>query len=314
MKISIGISTCLLGEKVRFDAGHKRDLFITDILGVYFSFVPVCPEIDIGMGVPRESVRLVGAEDSPKMLGARSNKDWTHKMNRYAIQKVKKIDKQKLRGFILKKDSPSCGMERVRVYNDKGMAVRNGRGLFAKQLLDKNPLLPVEEEGRLNDPNLRDNFIVRVFAYDRLLNLFDNKFKRGEVVEFHSTHKYLIMAHSLKHYKLMGQLVAAIKNFKPNEFKEKYSTLFMEALQVKTTINKNLNVLMHIMGYMKNSLSSSDKKYILNIIEDYRNQLVPLIVPITLIRHYIEKHNVEYITNQYYLNPHPKELMLRNHV
>jgi len=303
-----------LGEKVRFDAGHKRDRYITDILGDYFNFISVCPEVDIGMGVPRESVRLVGSVDSPSMLGVRSGKAWTNKMNRYSQRRVNKIEKQKLRGFILKKDSPSCGMERVKIYNEKGMAVRNGRGLFADHLLKKLPLMPVEEEGRLNDHVLRDNFIVRVFAYDRLLNLFDKRYKRGNVVEFHAAHKYLIMAHSQKHYKSMGPLVASIKSYTTNDFKERYSILFMEALKIRSTVKKNVNVLQHIMGYLKSDLSATDKKYISNIIDDYRNQLVPLIVPLTLIKHYVEKLQVEYISNQYYLNPHPKELMLRNHV
>jgi len=314
MRINIGVSSCLLGNNVRYDGGKRTDYFITHILSGYVNLIPVCPEVEIGMRIPREKVNLIGSLEKPHMIGEDSGIDWTSKMKKFSGQKVKLINEMNIRGYILKNNSPSCGMERVKVYNEKGMAVRKGRGLFAEQLLNRNPLMPVEEEGRLNDPKLRDNFIVRVFAYDRLLSLFDNKFNRGEVVEFHSTHKYLLMAHSLKHYKLLGKLVAAVKNYKPTEFKENYSSLFMEALKIKTTVKKNINVLMYIMGFLKTNLSSNDKKYILNIIEDYRNQLVPLIVPITLLKHYIEKYDIEYIVNQYYLNPHPKELMLRYHV
>ncbi len=312
--IKVGISSCLLGQKVRFDAGHKHDRYITDVLGPFFAFVPVCPELEVGMGVPRESVRLEGTTESPRMVGNKSGADWTDRMNRYAAGRVRRRDLSGLSGYILKKDSPSCGMERVRVYNESGMPDRAGVGLFAAALLRQFPLLPVEEEGRLHDARLRDNFIVRVFAYDRLRNLFQKSYTRGRLVDFHTRHKYLLMAHSPKHYKLLGQLVADVKHRTPSEMREEYSRLFMEGLAVKTTPKKNANVLQHLLGYLKKQLGPREKQDIVGVIDDYRNELVPLIVPITLLRHYIEKYEIDYVRDQVYLHPHPKELMLRNHV
>nr|MBN2277354.1 DUF523 and DUF1722 domain-containing protein [candidate division Zixibacteria bacterium] len=311
--IRIGISACLLGQKVRFDGGHKQNHYLTDILGEYFHFVPVCPEVEVGMSVPREAVQLEGSPDNPRMIGIKSRRDWTDRMNRFAAKWTKKLKRENLSGYILKKNSPSCGMERVKVFS-KSIPARTGRGLYAAALIRHSPLLPVEEEGRLNDPALRENFIVRVFAYARLNQLFDDRFSRRSVIDFHTNHKYLLLAHSPKHYREMGQLVARIKDLPPTEFRDRYSRLFMDNLGVKTTIKKNVNVLMHILGFLKNKITSDDKQSILSVIEDYHRALVPLVVPLTLIKHYVLKHNIEYIKDQIYLNPHPKELMLRNHV
>jgi len=312
--IKIGVSTCLLGQKVRFDAGHKHDRYITDILGDYFHFVPVCPELEVGMGVPRESVRLVGSLEAPRLVGTRTGADWTYRMLTYARQRVRRSDLLDLCGYILKKDSPSCGMERVKLYHESGLAERSAAGLYAKILMEQYPLLPVEEEGRLNDARIRDNFIERVFAYYRLRRLFASGFSRGALVAFHTANKYLILAHSPKHYTLLGRLAAEVKAHRPSEFREKYSALFMEALTIKATPKKHHNVMLHILGYLKTDLEPADKKYILGVLDDYRLGLVPLVVPLTLLRHYVAKQGVTYIADQIYLNPHPKELMLRNHV
>jgi uncharacterized protein YbgA (DUF1722 family) len=235
-------------------------------------------------------------------------------MNAYSEKRAGRRDLFQLSGYILKKDSPSCGMDRVKVYLAKGMPEKKGRGLFAAALMNQHPLLPVEEEGRLNDVRLRENFIVRVFAYHRLQGLFRGKFSRGGIVLFHTVHKYLLLAHSPKHYKELGVLVGAVKRHDPEAFRQKYAKLFMTALAVKTTTRKNVNVLTHIFGFLKEHLTSRQKQSILAVIEDYRNELVPLVVPVTLLRHYVELHGVEYVADQVYLNPHPKELMLRNHV
>ena len=247
------------------------------------------------------------------MIGIKSGYDWTAAMDDYSKKRVKKQDISALCGHILKKRSPSCGMERVTLYSGKGVG-KNGRGLFATSLMAEYPLLPIEEEGRLSDAVLRENFITRIFTYHRLRNLFKDRFSRGAVVDFHAANKYLIMAHSVGHYREMGRLVANLSKFKPSEFKNLYFEKFMDALGNKTTAKKNVNVMQHIFGYLKEYLGPIDKKYILNIIEDYRQELVPLIVPLTLLKHYIEKYDVAYIKNQIYLNPHPKELMLRNHI
>jgi len=312
-QIQVGISACLVGQKVRFDAGHKRDRYITDILGRFIQFVAVCPELEVGMGVPREAVRLEGSTESPGMVGNKTGKDWTDRMNAYAEKRVRRGDLQNLSGYILKKDSPSCGMERVRVYAPSGMPTRAGVGLYAAHLKRRFPLLPIEEERRLNDPEIRENFIERIFAYYALRKLFADRFSRGRVVEFHAAAKYLLLSHSPRHYKRLDALVAAIMSYSPAAFRDEYSRLFMEALAVKTTARKNVNVLQHILGFLKNDLPSDDKRYVIDVIEDYRNGLAPLIAPITLVRHFIRKYNIEFIADQSYLNPHPKHLMLRNH-
>jgi uncharacterized protein YbgA (DUF1722 family)/uncharacterized protein YbbK (DUF523 family) len=286
-RIKVGISSCLLGDKVRWDAGHKRDRYITDILGAYFSFIPVCPETEVGMGVPRESVRLVGDISSPRMVGNKTGEDWTGRMREYLRKRIKQLERYNFSGYILKKDSPSCGMERVRVYQKSGIPLKQGRGLFGGALVDHFPHLPIEEEGRLNDPALRENFIVRVFAYSRLQELFKGKFSRNKIVRFHTVHKYLLLAHSPKHYKILGQLVAQIKRYKPVNFKEKYMETFMQALSVKSTARKNVNVLQHIMGFLNPHLMPQARADIFKVIENYRAGLVPLIVPLTLIQHYI---------------------------
>lgn len=313
-KIRIGISSCLLGEQVRYDGGHKHDRFLTDGLGPYVEWVPVCPELEVGMGVPREAVRLMGPAEAPRMVGIDSGTDWTAKMNAYSGRRVARLGALGLSGYVLKSKSPSCGMERVKLYGPKGMATKDGVGLFARALLGGQPLLPVEEEGRLNDPHLRDNFIVRVFAFHRLRKLAEGKFSVGKLVGFHTAEKYLLLAHSPKHYRALGQLVAGAKGAPAEELKERYTTLFMECLRVRSTVKKNVNVLQHIVGFLPDSVPAGERREILRVIEDYRLGLVPLVVPVTLLRHYVRAHGVAYIENQTYLNPHPKELMLRNHV
>ncbi|RCK72419.1 MAG: Hypothetical protein YbgA [Ignavibacteriae bacterium] len=312
--IRIGISSCLLGEKVRFDAGHKKDLYLTNILGKYVEWIPVCPEVEVGMGVPREAIRLVGKANNPNLVGTKSGRDWTDEMKKFSQMRNKQLAEMNLSGFIFKKDSPTCGMERVRVYSQSGSPSKEGIGIFARSFIEQFPLIPVEEEGRLNDIKIRENFIERVFAYNRLLNLFSRKFSRGELVRFHTYEKLQLLSHSEKHYRELGNIVAKAKFYGTSELRERYSKIFMEALKIKTTTKKNANVLFHILGYLKNILDKFEKDAIVKIINDYQNELVPLIVPLTLIRHYIEKHNIEYIKFQTYLNPHPKELMLRNHV
>lgn len=312
--IRIGISSCLLGRKVRFDAGHKHDRYITDILGPFVDFVAVCPEIEVGMGVPREAVRLVDDLENPRMIGNKSGEDWTARMNRFSSRRVKKPDLKDLCGFILKNRSPTCGMERVKVYIGEGAAERKGTGLFAAVLLRQFPDLPVEEEGRLSDASLRENFVERLFAYKRLQELYAQPFSRKEMIAFHAAHKFLLLAHSPEGYRQLGQLVGRIKSVTPAQFKDEYRSLFMRTLKYQATVKKNTNVLQHIAGFLKKELTEAEKRDVHQAIADYHQSLIPLIVPITLLRHFVGKHEVEYIQNQYYLNPHPKELMLRNHV
>lgn len=312
--IRLGISTCLLGEPVRYDGGHKRDRFITDTLGQYVEFVPVCPETECGLGVPRESMRLQGDPASPRLVTSRTGVDHTDRMVAWAERRLKELEQEDLCGFIFKSDSPSSGMERVRVYSDKGMPERKGVGIFARMFMEHFPLLPVEEEGRLHDPKLRENFIESIFTLKRWRDLLKDHPTRGKLVAFHTEHKLLILSHSPKHSQLMGKLVAGAKQIPPGKLYREYEALFVAALMVKTTVKKNTNVLQHMMGYFKKELSPDEKQELIEVIDGYHEGLAPLIVPITLLRHYVRKYDQPYLKEQVYLNPHPVELKLRNHV
>lgn len=313
-KIRLGISTCLLGENVRFDGGHKHDQYLTGTLAQFVEWVPVCPEVEIGLGTPRESLRLVGDPEAPRFVTTKTNLDHTEAMLKFAHAKVEQLQRLKLNGYILKKDSPSCGMERVRVYSTQGMPARNGVGLYARVLIEQMPNLPIEEEGRLNDARLRENFIVRIFCHYRWQKFLEKPFRVHGLVTFHAQHKFLLLAHHEKNFRELGKLVAAAKSHKPQALLEKYEQLFFATLRHLATTRKHTNVLSHIAGYFKKQLDEKDKKELHTTIEDYRRGLLPLIVPMTLIKHYLNKFDVPYIQDQVYLHPHPKELMLLNHV
>jgi uncharacterized protein YbgA (DUF1722 family)/uncharacterized protein YbbK (DUF523 family) len=313
-KIKLGISACLLGENVRYDGGHKLDRFLTDTLGQYVKYVPVCPEVECGLPVPRESMHLEGDPDSPRLVTIRTKQDMTDRMVKWAQKRVSELEKEDLCGFIFKSDSPSSGMERVKVYNEKGTPVKKGVGMFARIFMEHFPLLPVEDEGRLRDPKLRDNFVERIFALKRWREILSKKESRGTLVEFHTKHKLLILSHSPKHYQMMGKLVAKAKEILIKDLYQQYQAILMEALQLKTFPKKNANVLQHMMGYFREQLSSDEKQELLEVIDHYRHEYIPLIVPITLINHYVRKYDQPYLKQQVYLNPHPLELQLRNHV
>ena len=314
-KIKIGMSSCLLGEEVRWDGDHKHDQYVRDVLGSYFDYVSICPEVDVGMGVPRETVALYGTLENPKMITKRSKTDWTKKMNHYTKDRIHELTKENLCGYVFKSKSPSCGIGKVPIYSEFGSSrMRHGSGVFASSFVKVFPLVPVEDEGRLHDPVIRENFIVRIFCFHRLQLLVRKSFSIGSLVRFHTRHKFLILSHSRKKYDDMGELVANAKKIKTAELKTRYSKLFMAALTYKSTPKKNTDVLLHMVGFLKKILTREGKKDILSVIEDYRNELLPLVVPVTLIYHQVKKHNIEYLLDQVYLNPHPKELMLRNHV
>ncbi len=313
-KIKIGISTCLLGEKVRYDGGHKLDRFLTETLGQYVEYVPVCPEVECGLPIPRESMHLEGNPDFPRLITSHTKQDLTERMVQWAQKRVLELEKKDLCGFIFKSHSPSSGMERIRVYNERGMPVKKGIGIFARIFMEHFPLLPVEDEGRLHDPKLRENFIERIFTLKRWRKLLTTKETPGSLVDFHTKHKLLILSHSPKHHQMMGRLVGQAKNLPLNELYSQYQSLFLESLRLKTTYKKNANVLQHMMGYFREELSSDEKKELLEIIELYRKGYIPLILPLTLINHYVRKYDQPYLKEQVYLNPHPIELQLRNHV
>ncbi len=309
--LRLGISRCLLGDEVRYDGGHKRDHFLVEVLGRYVEWVPVCPEVEAGFGVPREAMRLVGDPRHPRLMTVTSARDRTAEMARFSDERVRELEALDLSGFVFKKDSPSCGVERVRVFNRQGMPSRNGIGLFARAFMDRFPLIPVEEEGRLCDPVLREHFIERVFCYRRWRDLLKGRITRQAVVEFHTAHKYLLMAHSREHVQRLGRLVANAHRYRPSDLARQYGAGFMEALKVKATVRKHVNVLQHIAGHLKGLLKAGERDELRDVIEDYHRGLVPLVVPITLLKHYVRAYDVAYVRDQVYLNPHPKELMLR---
>lgn len=313
-KIKIGISSCLLGEKVRYDGGHKLDRYLSDTLGKYVQWVPVCPEVEYGLPVPREAMRLTGNPDSPRLLTRKTGIDHTDGMKQWAAKRTKELEGEDLCGFIFKSRSPSSGLRAVKVYTDSGMPVQKGTGIFADAFVRHFPLTPVEDDGRLHDPQLRENFIEKIFVFRRWKNFLNKGAKTADLVSFHTEHKMLLMSHSTKHYRLLGQIVAASGKHKNNEYLTQYITQFMDGLKLIATTKKNTNVLTHLIGYFKKDLTSDEKAELLQVIENYHKGLIPLVVPITLINHYVRKYNEPYLKRQYYLNPHPLELMLRNHV
>ncbi len=312
--IKLGISSCLLGERVRWDGTHKLDRFLSDTISKFVEYVPVCPEVECGFEVPREPFRLVGDPYSPRLITSRTKQDYTDRMSRWARKRVIELEKDDLSGFIFKSRSPSSGMEAVKVYNEKGMSVKKGVGIFARAFMEHFPLLPVEEDGRLHDPKLRENFIERIFTFQRWRKSLVEKKSRGSLVNFHTTHKMLILSHSPHHHRLMGKLVARDKEIPLKELYEQYQILLIEAFRLESTPKKNANVLTHILGYFRQHLSGDEKQELLEIIGLYRQGTIPLIVPITLINHYVRKYDQPYLKEQYYLHPHPLELQLRNHV
>jgi uncharacterized protein YbgA (DUF1722 family)/uncharacterized protein YbbK (DUF523 family) len=313
-KFKIGISSCLLGNEVRWNSGHKHDKYLTGTLGRFVDYVPVCPEVEAGFGVPRESFRLVGDPENPRLITFKSKTDHTDQMLTWAEKRVNQLAREDLCGFIFKSDSPSSGMIRVKVYNEKGMPHKVGVGIFARAFMEHFPLIPVEEDGRLNDPLIRENFILQIFTMKRWRDNVARKRGMGNLVDFHTRNKLLILSHSQKHYRLMGKLVAGGKGMPIKDLYAQYQQLLMEALKLKSTIRKNSNVLQHLMGYFKKQLTGDEKQELLEIFEQYRSEYVPLLVPITLINHYVRKYDQTYLKQQTYLNPHPLELKLRTYV
>ena len=313
--IRVGISTCLLGERVRYDGGHKLDRYLTGTLGQFFEWVPVCPEVEMGLPIPREPIHLEGDPEDPRLVSINSREDLTDRMKAWAARRVEELAEVGLHGFVFKKDSPSSGLFRVKVYDEQGMPKRTGTGMFPRAVMDRFPLLPLEEEGRLNDLRLRENFIERVFAYYRWTQMLDEEPTPGGLVAFHTAHKLTLMAHSPRHYTEMGRLVADSGKRDWDELTAEYGAMLMEGLGVMGTRGKHVNVLQHLMGYLKNELPAEDKQELLGLIEDYRQGLVPLIVPLTLLKHHLSRYPApEWVHQQVYLHPYPKELMLRNHV
>jgi len=313
-EITIGISSCLLGNKVRYDGQHKLDHFLAETLGAFVKFIPLCPEVECGLPVPRDAMRLVGDPENPELVTIKTKINYTEKMKSWGEIRLDELASQNLCGFIFKSKSPSSGMERIKVYPEKGgVASKNGVGIFAAMLMKRFPLIPVEDDGRLHDPEIRENFIERIFTYKRWLEMIENENTVHGLMQFHTKYKLMLMAHSPEHYRETGKLTASADKNNLKQIQPAYFKSLMDGMKKIATIKKNFNVLQHILGYFKNEMTSDEKKELLEIMENYKRELIPLIVPITLLNHYIVKFNQIYLKEQYYLHPHPIELKLRNH-
>ncbi len=312
-RIRVGISSCLLGEEVRYDSGHKRNRYITQILGQFFEFVPACPEVAIGLGVPRPPIRLTGDPENPNAVGVTdSTFDVTEKLDQYARSRVETT--RTFSGYIFKRGSPSCGMERVKVFDASGMPSKHGAGVFAKRLMDEIPLMPTEEEGRLTDPVLRENFVTRVYVYDRWKRMLADEITAAKLVQFHTRHKMLIRAHGEVGYQRLGRLVADAGKRDISELADEYVGLLMKTLKRPATRKQHSNVLSHLAGYLKRNIDSGDKAELVRLIDEYRQGRVPLVVPVTMLKHHFRRCPDPYVGHQFYLEPHPEELQLRNFI
>jgi uncharacterized protein YbgA (DUF1722 family)/uncharacterized protein YbbK (DUF523 family) len=311
--IKLGISACLLGERVRYDGGHSHDPFLTDTLGRLVEFVAVCPEVECDLGIPREPMRLVGDPASPRLVTIATGRDLTDRMMRFARKRVVELEEEELDGFVFKTRSPSSGVERVKVYNEKGTPVIKGVGIFARVFMEHFPLIPVEDEERLHDPGLREHFIERIFVLKGWRHLMARRPTRGKIADFHSKHRLVVMSHSEKHYRELSRLVAEAKDYSADELQRRYQRGLMDALKIRSNVKKHAKVLFHILGYLKKDLSSEERQEVLEIVEQYLNGNVPLIVPITLLNHFARKFAKQDLRQEYYLNPEPLELRMRNH-
>jgi uncharacterized protein YbgA (DUF1722 family)/uncharacterized protein YbbK (DUF523 family) len=314
LPLRLGISACLLGQEVRYDGGHKRDTFLSETLGRHVEWVPVCPEVELGLGIPREPIRLEGDPAHPRLVAPKSGTDLTVAMARLAHARVEQLARMDLCGYVLKKDSPSCGMVRVRVHGLSGMPARRGTGVFAARVMARLPLLPVEEEGRLSDPVLRENFVERIFAYGRWRSALTAGMTRGRLVAFHTAHELLLLAHDPARYRQLGALVAHLRERPLRQVVADYGAGFMAALRTPATPRRHAHVLKHMLDHLSDGLGAAERRELLATIVDHRRGLLPLVVPLTLMKHHVRRLGVRYLEGQVYLDPHPKELMLRNHV
>jgi uncharacterized protein YbgA (DUF1722 family)/uncharacterized protein YbbK (DUF523 family) len=312
-KIPVGISQCLLGENVRFDGGHKKSRLCINQLGKYFEYKSSCPEIGAGLGVPRQTLRLIGDSDNQKVVETKDNTiDVTDALSEYSQRRVNQLGD--LSGYIFMQKSPSCGVFRVKVYADNGYAQNSSMGIFASTFTNAHPLIPIEEEGRLHDPVLLENFLIRVVIYHHWKTKVLPSITSKTLIDFHQRIKYQMMAHSLEGYKLTGKLLSDLRSRPLETIANEYITLVMHHLQKKANRKTHTNALLHMRGYFKGKLSKLEQQELGQMIEDYRLGIIPLIVPITLIQHYTRTIGSEYIEQQLYLQPYPHDLGLRNQI
>jgi uncharacterized protein YbgA (DUF1722 family)/uncharacterized protein YbbK (DUF523 family) len=314
-KPRLGISTCLLGENVRYDGQHKRSRYLVETLGPFVEWVPVCPEVECGLPVPRESMHLRREGESLRLLATRSGTDHTPRMQAFLAEKIPALAAADLCGFVFKKSSPSSALHDAKYFAADGMPKWRGPGLFAKAFVEAFPLLPVEDEGRLNDAGIRENFLERLFVLHRWRRRLERPGAEvSDLVAFHAAHKLTLMAHSPERLRRLGRLAANREGTPFAELRAVYLEELMGALRCQATVAGNVNVLQHVMGYFKKDLDAADKREVLERIEQYRRRLIPLVVPVTLLSYFVRKYDKEYLRGQWYLEPFPAELMLRNHV
>jgi uncharacterized protein YbbK (DUF523 family)/uncharacterized protein YbgA (DUF1722 family) len=311
-KLKIGVSGCLLGNAVRFDGQHARSNFVLELAKEHAEFISFCPEVEMGMSVPRETVRLVQQNGEIVMKGSRSSKDYTSQMRDFSYTKAKALIALDLDACIVKSKSPSCGMERVKVYLENGHPTKRGSGMFTATLQDLAPDLPIEEEGRLNDPVLRENFFLRVYARRRVKQLFQKEWSRGEVVEFHRQEKFLLLSQNESSYRKLGQLVANIAQFSKSNFKEQYISLYLASFENRFSVKRHVNTLCHMYGFLKNDMSESAKSFFHDTLANFRSHLIPLSVVVAVLHGLVHDLNNLYLDKQSYLQPFPKTLSLRN--
>ena len=312
-KIPVGISACLEGREVRHDGGHKHSRYCTGVLARYFAFRPLCPEMGAGLGAPRPAMHLIDGEQGLRLVNVRGEGDHTDAMQRWSDEVLPGLED--LRGYILMAKSPSCGMERIRIYNaDGGLIRRDGRGLFAEALMQRYPLLPVEEEGRLNDPPLRENFIERVFLYDDWLNMRAGGLTAAKLIDFHTRHKFQLLAHCQATYRRLGPLLADLRAAPLERIADQYIAEVMQAMAKRISRGAHVNAIQHLLGFFRGQLAAEERRMVQEQLDAYLREEVPLIVPMTLIRLAQRREPVAYLTAQEYLTPYPDELGLRSSV
>ncbi|BCS87736.1 YbgA family protein [Pseudodesulfovibrio sediminis] len=312
--IRIGVSACLAGEKVRYDRSHHHDRYLTKILAKYVEFIPLCPEIACGMGIPREKLRQVECADTIRLIGYESGDDLTETMTQWADRVLPGLDDEELCGFVVKPESPSCGVKRAKIYSTTGAPPKRGMGFFTTMLTQHAPLLPIVNSEQLHNPLLRENFIRRIFVLKRWRELTALGKDIGKLVDFHTRHKMLIRAHDLKGYRELGKLLGQSSQSNVKEIFDQYATLLFNSLKLQATQKKNSDVLQHAMGYFKKNIDAKDKQEVLDMITAYRTGKIPLLMPVTLLNHFARKYQKPYLIQQYFLNPSPAELQLLNQV
>ena len=314
--MKLGVSACLIGTQCRYDGVGASDKFIVDVLAKYFETSAYCPETII-WGSPREAIRQTLSETGELKIvtSTKTPKDVTQELQNVSVECANKIQNDDLCGFILKSSSPTCGLERVKVYKPfNAPSVKNGVGVFAQQIKEKYPYLPVEEEGRLIDPWLRENFLMQIFAYQDLHNFLKSNPTFNDLVIFHTSYKYLIYSKAQKSYTTLGRIVANKEKKQLDEILLEYKEEFLKAISLKGNVNKTYNVLLHMFGYFKKLITKEEKEDILQALQEFKDKIIPLIAVMKIINLYVKRFDVQYLKVQKFLNPYPKELSLRSDI